>query len=656
MISLSKLRSFSFTALKQKMFRRDVENAILDGKQFTLPELPPQINAQSLFDKFIQENAVLRTKLQEYIKYISPETGPQILQRGDNVLARSFNIYSISFQTKAEINWQYDYLNHYEFPKELYWKYGGMEFPFGTELTVPLVMGRFYHVHDLAVAYCLSGEEKYVTGIIVIIKSFIENNPLYQGVQWFSPAEVAIRLINFLQAGKLVLHSPQITPALKEDYFRFVLAHIIYLENNLDMSADKDHRYLVCVLALQMAGILFGDTDYGRKLLSLSQFHIEQELRKQFRTDGTSYLQSVTAHAFSCEVLFHALYNVQKYSLKYSRDFASIVKKTSRTLGVYPREDGTVPHLGDFCNCVVLPFGRDNTKVSIAHVLTSHAILFDDSELAGLFFKPDLDHYIYFDRDRVEQARYSVAPYFNNTSIGLRDGGHYLLRDYTGVDMFIKASGLGRNGRGAPGHDDPFTFELNYKNRPIIVDSGMYSAFANPDLRATQRSVMGHNTPYIDDLPLVEHSGNANGKTDISGPKVLMWRSTANEDVLVAQHYAYVRLFDPSIIKRSFHYAKDSKELHIKDEFLGGTGHKIAMNLFLHPEAQVIQESKELFHVVSGGAAVRIRFIVHEESFETAILESSYSGQYYSVEKSSKIYFAYQAEFPASYTIEIVML
>lgn len=656
MISLSKLRSFSFAALKQKMFRRDVENAILNGKQFTLPELPPQINAQSLFDKFTQENKVLHGKLLEYVKYVAPETGSKILQRGDDVLSRSFTIYGTTFQTKAEINWQYDYLNHYEFPKELYWKYGGMEFPFGTELTVPLIMGRFYYVHDLAAAYCLSGDEKYVTGITEIIKSFIDNNPLYLGVQWYSPAEVAIRLINFLHAGKLVLHSPQITSGLKDEYFRFVLAHIMYLENNLDMTADKDHRYLVCVLALQMAGILFGDTDYGRKLLSLSQFHIEQELRKQFHTDGTSYLQSVTAHTFSCEVLFHALYNVEKYSLKYSRDFAGIIKKTARTLGVYLREDGTVPHLGDYCNCVVLPFGRENARVNIAHVLTSHAILFNDPELAGLLFKPDIDHYLYFDKNRVEETRYSVAPYFNNSSIGLRDGGHYLLRDYTGIDMFIKASGLGRNGRGAPGHDDPFTFELNYKNRPLIVDSGLYSAYANPDLRTAQRSVMGHNTPYIDDLPLVEHSGSANARADISGPKVLMWRSTANEDLLVAQHYAYVRLYDPSIIKRTFHFIKNNKEVHIKDEFLGGAGHKIAMNIFLHPGAQVVQESKEVFLVVSGGAAMRIRFLVSDDAFETAILESSYSGQYYSVEKSSKIYFAYQAEFPASYTIEMIML
>jgi hypothetical protein len=656
MISLSKLRSFSFAALKQRMFRRDVENAILNGKQFALPELPPQINAQSLFDKFTQENAALRSKLQEYVKYVSPETGPKILQRGDDVLSRSFSIYGIDFRTKTEINWQYDYLNHYEFPKELYWKYGGMEFPFGTELTVPLIMGRFYHVHDLAAAYSLSGDEKYVSGITEIIRSFTDNNPLYQGVQWFSPAEVAIRLINFLQAGKLVLHSPQITPELKDEYFHFVLAHIIYLENNLDMTGDKDHRYLVCVLALQMAGILFGDTDYGRKLLSLSQFHIEQELRKQFNTDGTSYLQSISAHTFSCEVFFHALYNVEKYSLKYSRDFGAIVKKTAKTLGAYLREDDTVPHLGDYCNCVVLPFGRDNARVNIAHVLTSHAILFNDPELAGMLFKPDYDHYLYFDKGRVEQAGYSHTSYFSHSSVALRDGGHYLLRDFTGIDMFIKASGLGRNGRGAPGHDDPFTFELNYKKRPLIVDSGIYSLYANPDLRTAQRSVMGHNTPYIDDLPLIEPSGNANAKTDISGPKVLMWRTSVNEDLLVVQHYAYVRLYDPSIIKRTFHFFKDNKEVHIKDEFVGGAGHKIAMNIFLHPGVKVVQESKEVFLIVSGDAAARIRFLVSDDSFETAILESSYSGQYYSVEKSLKIYFAYQVEFPAAYTIEIIML
>jgi hypothetical protein len=652
MISFNKLRSFSFAAFKQKMFRRDVENAILDGKQYALPELPPQINAQSLFDKFIQENALLQNKLQEYVRYISPETGPEILQRGEAILARTFNIYGIKFQTKAEINWQYDYLNNYEFPKELYWKYGGMEFPAGTELTVPLVIGRFYHVHDLAVAYCLSGDEKYVTCIIDIIQSFTASNPLYLGVQWCSAAEVAIRLINFLQAGKLVLQSPQITPERKEEYFRFVLSHIIYLENNLDLAADKDQRHLVCVLALQMAALLFGETDYGRKLLSLSQFQLEQELRKQFRTDGTSYLQSISAHVFSCEVYFHALYNTEKYSLRCSREFSSIVKKAARTLCTYMREDGTIPHLGDFCNCVVLPFGRDNTRADIAHVLTSHAILCNDAEIAGKFFKPDFDDYLYFDKERIEQAIYTGAQYFSSASVGLRDGGHYMLRDYTGVDMFIKAAGIGRNGRGAPGHDDPFTFELHYKNKPVFVDSGLYSVFANPELRNTQRSIMGHNTPYIDDLPLIESYAGA----DISGPKVLTWHTTSNEDILVVQHYAYVRLYDPSIIKRTFHFIKDSKEIKIKDEYFGGAGHKIALNLFLHPEAKVVQESKEVFIVVVGDSAVRIRFLVDDEAFETAILESSYSDRYYQLQKSSKIYFAYQVEFPASYTIEIMML
>ena len=650
------LKIFSFTTMKQQLFRRDVETAIMGNRAFRLPALPSNVSANEIFNKYRTENTIFNERLRNFIQNRSSETKDKPVYRANEILSGNYSMYDVSFKITGDIDWQFDYLNKYAFPKELYWKYTGMEFPLNTEFSVPLVLGRFYQVHDLAIAYSVTGDEVYTRKIFELVNSFKRENRLYEGVQWSSVSDAAIRLINFLSACKLILHSSSFTEEIKREYIQFVLAHSIFIENNLDLSANKGEKYLICLLALHYTGVLFSQIEYGKKLLAFSQSHIEQEVRKQFHTDGSSYLQSLPAHLIACEVLVHFMLSLQLNIFQYSAEFSSIVKRIGESLKQYVREDGSVPHLGDETLGAILPAGNKGNRLDVSHLMTSFALLFNNAEAAGKFFSPGLSHYLYFDAAQINKVREQKTETFQQTSFGFRDGGNYILRDYTDVNIFIKIAGIGRNGQGAPGHNDTFTFELFYKNTPFIVDSGTYSLFANPELRNTLRSVISHNTPYVDDTRLVEMVGIDGVKSDFTSPKVLAWKSTADEDILSVQHYAYVRLHDPVICKRTFHFSKEKKELHIQDEFLGGTDHKIVLNIHLHPNVFVEEESKGIFLLKNGDAVIRVRYITGIPEYDIIMQETLYSDSYYHLQKSFKLHFACRQELPVSYIIEVEFL
>ncbi len=238
------------------------------------------------------------------------------------------------------------------------------------------------------------------------------------------------------------------------------------------------------------------------------------------------------------------------------------------------------------------------------------------------------------------------------SSSAFKEGGHFIIRDKD-IHLFIEAGEIGKHGGGAPGHNDTFSFELFYKNRLIIVDPGTYSYFADKDLRNFLRSVKSHNTFFIDDEPLSEIEGLFNVKEDLTKPKVLEWLNNNEEVVFSAQHYAYTRLVDPVIIKRTFHYFKERKQIKIKDEFFGGTKHKASANIHFHPDVEIIKISKYEFAAAAGEVKLKFSFFCSSEFFSAKIDEAFFSESYGRLEKTKKLSFFFKENFPAFIITEI---
>jgi hypothetical protein len=141
--------------------------------------------------------------------------------------------------------------------------------------------------------------------------------------------------------------------------------------------------------------------------------------------------------------------------------------------------------------------------------------------------------------------------------------------------LCFNATGAGINGRGSHGHNDALSIEISARGHAFIVDPGTYVYTGDLKMRHVFRSTAYHSTVKIDareqnttevDTPFV--IGNE------AQPRVLEWRSNAEYDKVVAEHYGYRRFTTPVTHRRTVTIDKKECSWLIEDEFFGDGEHE----------------------------------------------------------------------------------
>jgi hypothetical protein len=149
------------------------------------------------------------------------------------------------------------------------------------------------------------------------------------------------------------------------------------------------------------------------------------------------------------------------------------------------------------------------------------------------------------------------------------EAGTYIMRD---GDLYLcfNASDSGINGRGSHGHNDALSIEVSAGGRAFIVDPGTYVYSADLQKRHEFRSTAYHSTVQID--------GREQNTIDVqtpfvigneAKPRVLEWKTNAEVDKVVAEHYGYA----PVTHRRSVTFNKRERTWLIDDEFFGEGEH-----------------------------------------------------------------------------------
>jgi hypothetical protein len=468
-------------------------------------------------------------------------------------------------------------------------------------------------------------------------------------------SEAAIRLINVVNSLSFFIDSPLINELFINDFRDFVLFHSVFIENNLDYSKHRGSSYLINLLGLAAAGVLFKDHHYGKKNMSFAFHNLEQEIRSQVYEDGISYEQSIPYHLINLETLYLSKIILEHAGNNFSEGYNQLLQNMFSAQFNYLREDKSVPQLGDSISSRILPFNLIDNDLNYSSPLAVGAFLFNDGNYKEVFPEGNAELLFLFGPGFIQNYSHIPLEPIRKRSIGFAKGGHYFLRGKD-IDVFVEAGEIGRRGEGAHGHSDIFTFDLFYKGKQFIVDSGTYSVFADPDLRNRLRSIRYHNSVYIDDMQISEFEGVFRIKEDITRPKILEWKSNNDEDILAFQHYAYIKFPDPVICKRTFHLNKENINLKITDELIGGAEHLVNANIHFHPS--VLLEKIGDHHFSAAHEDIKIEIMLHTPSsfFNSSIREVEYSPRYGKLGKTRKISIHSKDKFPSFFITEIMFL
>jgi len=621
------IRRFNYTFIRKRIFRREVEASFYSNCKFPLPVVP-KIKESDIkgfkkefpFRFFNDQKECTASKL----LLENLEQKNEIILCADKILNNKFILYGDEIDLGDDISWNKDYISDYQWENNLPWKSDPFNTPHGADIKNVWEIARFHQGIFLGKAYLLTGDEKYTDKFIRIFNDFKIKNPFCAGVQWIDSLEVAVRLINVIYSISFFIDSPLINELFINDFRDFALFHSVFIENNLDYSKHRGSSYLINLLGLASAGVLFKDHHYGKKNMSFAFHNLEQEIRSQIHEDGISYGRSIPYHLVSLETLYLGKIILENSGSNFSEGYNCLLQNMFEAQYNYIREDNSVPQLGDSITSRILPFNLIDIDLDYSAPLAVGAYLFGEGNYKSFLPEGSAELLFLFGPGFIQNySRIRLEP-IEKRSKGFIKGGHYFLRGKE-IDAFVDVGKI-------------FTFELFYKGKQFIVDSGAYSILADPDLRNRLRSIRFHNTVYIDDQQISEF---------LTHPKLLEWRSNNDEDILSVQHYAYIKLPDPVICKRTFHLNKENINLKIKDELIGGSEHLVNANIHFHPS--VLLEKIEDHHFSAAYQDIRIEIKLHSPSayFNSSIREAEYS---------PKISIHSKDKFPSFFVTEIIFL
>jgi hypothetical protein len=653
------IKLFNYSFIRKKIFRREVEASFYSNRKFRFPAIP-KIKPENLANfkakypfRFFNNSDEFKLAASILEKM---EPAEEIISLACNILENKFILNGEEINLGHSISWNKDYISGFQWENNLYWKNDPFNNKIGVDIKNVWEVSRFHQGIALGKAYLLSGNEKFTQKFIDLIKSFRENNPFCASVNWIDSSEVAIRSVNLIYTLSFFIDSPLIDEIFINDFQNFILFHSIFIENNLDYSHHRGSGYLLNLLGLAAAGVLFNNHHYGIKNITFAFQNLEQEIRLQISDDGISYEQSVPYQLISLETLYLSKIILEKEGKVFSEGFNHLLSQMFEVQYNYLREDNSVPQIGDAISSrVITPSLKDN-KLDFSTPLAVGAYLFSVKMFKTLFPEGTPELLLLFGPGFREKYSSMKTEQPDKRSKGYFKGGHYFLRS-RGLEIFVDGGEIGRNGYGAPGHNDIFSFDLVYKGKQFIADPGTYSFYAHPIMRNNLRSIRSHNTVFIDDMQISDFDGAFKIKGgDITRPKVLEWKSNNEEDILAIQHYAYIKLSDPVICKRTFHLFKEENIIKIKDELFAGAEHHIKAKIHFHPSVVVEKIANNHFSAVRDNVRIEIKFHTPSDYFYSSVQEADYSSRYGKLEKTKRIAIHLKEKFPTFFVTEIILL
>jgi hypothetical protein len=439
---------------------------------------------------------------------------------------------------------------------------------------------RHHQLVVLARAYRATGDERHARAALGQLQSWIEECPFPFGMQWRSPLELAIRLINWVFALDLVHETGLLEGDLKHLVLHSAHRHLWEVARKFSRGSSANNH-----LIGEAAGVFVG-ASYFSGLPSASRWRDEaraillKEVESQTYPEGGNRELALGYHVFALQFFLVAGLAARRSGHEFPAAYWSRVEDMCGFLAAMG-EGGELPLYGDADDGYVLDLGAP--RGDWRGMLCVGAGLFGRSDLkavaggwseaAAWLLGPD-------ERHRFEAL--GPPPQASLPSRAFPASGHYLLQSGAGgdrVSVLFDCGELGFGSIAAHGHADALSVTLRLGGDDVLVDPGTYDYFTHPDWRRYFRSTAGHNTVVVDDCDQSEMQGLFLwGARAVA--RCLAFEPSAGGGRVVGEHDGYARLADPVVHRRTVELDHDAGRVVFRDEIAATGAHEVA--IFFH--------------------------------------------------------------------------
>ncbi len=351
-------------------------------------------------------------------------------------------------------------------------------------------LNRLQHLQPMAAAAAIEGDVDLAALVVGHIESWIDANPSFQGVNWTSGIELALRVVSLLVVTTLIgnqAYSKEFNQRLQH----CLAAHGYWLARFPSRFSSANNHRIAEAGALYLLGRLVPTLHGAGRWAANSKGILEAELMLQFHADGVGSEQSPTYAAFSLEWILLCATVGGRSGDPWSDTSWRRLAQAGSQLRAITDAAGNQPRIGDDDEGRVLcsQLGPD-AYVDI--VLAFLAAAAQQPELAPPRVEPHLGQALFGRANPARRDSYEYASF--------PAGGYTAVREWRQgkENLWVMDHGpLGYLSIAAHGHADALSVWLHIDGRPVLVDAGTYLYHSGGAWREFFRSTIAHNTLAI---------------------------------------------------------------------------------------------------------------------------------------------------------------
>jgi hypothetical protein len=539
-----------------------------------------------------------------------PESGwcQALCARADTLAAQRFSFFSLQEQYLGDpVEWNRDH--EFGQPSPM-WFAPSIDYRNAVQAGDAKVVwepNRHQQLVVLARAYRATGEVRYASAVVEQVRSWIEQCPFPQGMNWRSPLELAIRAISWTWAADLIHESRLVDGVFREQFLRSVHLHLWEITRKYSQGSAANNHLIGEAAGVFIASSYFANLPDAARWKAESRAILLREIALQTNADGGNIELAIGYHLFVLQFFVLAGLVARASGDEMPSSYWSRVESMFDFLAGLLEGGAQLPMLNDADDGYVIDAGSgEPDPMGFVGV---GAVLFDRGDLKALRPTPTEAAAWLLGADATRRFEELPAPAPTPlSSRSFPESGLYLLQSGVGrerVSVVFDCAPLGFGSIAAHGHADALSVIVRAYGRDVLVDPGTYDYFRHPEWRRYFRTTIAHNTVTVDGRDQSEMEGpflwGARARASC-----LQWRATASGGFVEGEHDGYLRLPDP--VRHRRRVELDGRRLLIRDELLARDRHEVAIPFHLAEGWEVVGRDGQALTLALGGDRVRLVF------------------------------------------------
>ena len=560
-----------------------------------------------------------------------PQRIPQIVEEAERLCAHRMTIFGYPEVTcGALVPWRTDLIHSIESGLEHWSQIRYLDFSKVGDSKIVWEPNRHQHLVTLALAYRLTGDQRYEEECFAQWDHWQRENPYLRGVNWASSLELAFRAWSWIWILRLLASNHAITGKRLGEFTWALGLHADSIAANLSTYYSPNTHLVGEGFALFVIGLLFPELRHSEIHREAGREILLEEITRQVRDDGSHAEQSTYYQRYATDFFLCAAILADRNSCSFPSTYREALGHMIDFMMHSAWPNGSHPMVGDADGGRLLPFGvRDpNDHRS---TLSTAAVYFERGDLrdrAGQLSEETL--WLLGPHAATRFQELSPEPPAETSRVFPQSGFVVMRNDWqSDANMLVFDAGPQGMDSCGHGHADALTVVCSAQGTNWLVDPGTFVYTASKEWRDYFRSTQAHNTLVVDGQGQAQPGGPFKW-LNLCPARLESWITLPNLDYASGMHEGYRRLAEPVVHRRRVAFVKPDRWFLLDD--VSGTGiHSLEFFFHFPPDVQ-LQVEEHLCWATKGESRFLIiadpRLSLDESRGQEGLLQGWYSRDY----------------------------